>query len=407
MIDAWTLVVLLGMTVVLGYVGSHIFAKTKIPDVIWLIIFGLVIAYFNIIPREPFLAISAIMASIALFIILFDSGLNLDFYKLVKNVSRSMVLAILGFVFSTIAVGFFAVYFMNFTLLQGLLLGAILGGTCSTTVIGMTAGIRMKDDAKTLLSLESVLTDPITIVVSMALIGLMVPVHTTFSSPIQGIMSAFSIGIVVGLFAGMIWLYVLDKIKNKPFDYMVTLGMLFLIYAGVEYTGGSGAVAALFFGLVLGNGRTFSKILRFKKDYSVAEYLRKFQSEITFFIRAFFFVFLGLIATINITYLLYGLIITAILVVVRLIAVRISVIRMEIGALERKIAYGMAPRGLAAAVLAQLAVTYNVPGSEIFTSLIFIVIFALAIYTSVLIAVFSHKYGKKDKKKDEKKDEKE
>ncbi|MBI5332787.1 MAG: cation:proton antiporter [Candidatus Aenigmarchaeota archaeon] len=399
MIDAWTLIVLLGMTVVLGYVGSHIFAKTKIPDVIWLIIFGLVIAYFNIIPRESFLVMSAMMASIALFIILFDSGLNLDFYKLIKNVSRSLVLAILGFVVSTIAVAVFAIYFLNFSLLQGLLLGTILGGTCSTTVIGMTTGIKMRDDTKTLLSLESVLTDPITIVVSMALIGLIVPIQTTFGSPIQGIMSAFSIGIVVGLFAGIIWLCVLDKIKNKPFDYMVTLGMLFLIYAGVEYTGGSGAVAALFFGLVLGNGRTFSKIFRFKKDYSVSEYLKKFQSEITFFIRAFFFVFLGMIAVINMTYLLYGLAIAVILIVVRLVAVRISVIGMEIGAFERRVVYGMAPRGLAAAVLAQLAVTYNVPGSEIFTSLIFIVIFALAIYTSILIAGFSHKYGKKEEKK--------
>src|SRR3989338_8285584 len=112
MLDAWTLIVLLGITLVLGYVGSHIFSRTKIPDVIWLIVFGLVISYFNLISREPFLAISAIMASIALFIILFDSGLKLDFYKLVKNVSRSLILAILGFVFSTIAVGFFAVYFM-------------------------------------------------------------------------------------------------------------------------------------------------------------------------------------------------------------------------------------------------------------------------------------------------------
>lgn len=390
MIDAWTLILLLGVTVVLGYIGSHIFSRTKIPDVLWLIIFGLVIAYFNLIPREPFLAVSSVMASIALFIILFDSGLNLDFYKLLKNVSRSLVLAIIGFIVSTVAVAVFTIYFMNFTLLQGLLLGAILGGTCSTTVIGMVGGIRIKDDMKTLLSLESVLTDPLTIIVSMALIGLMVPLHATFASPVQGIMSAFSIGVVVGLFSGIIWLLITDRIKNKPFDYMVTLGMLFLIYAAVEYAGGSGAIAALFFGIILGNGRIFSRMLKFKKEYFVSEYLKKIQGEITFFIRAFFFVFLGLIAIINVTYLLYGLAIAAILVVARLIAVSISIIKMDTGSFEKKIAYGMAPRGLAAAVLAQLAMTYGVPGADIFTSIIFTVIFTLAIYTSIWIAVFSN-----------------
>ncbi|MBI4895198.1 MAG: cation:proton antiporter [Candidatus Aenigmarchaeota archaeon] len=395
MIDAWTLVVLIGVTVLLGYIGNHIFSKTKIPDVIWLIIFGLVIAYFNLIPRDPFIAMSAIMASIALFIILFDSGLNIDFFKLIKNVSRSVVLAVLGFVLTTTAVALFTLYFMNFSLLQGLLLGAILGGTCSTTVVGIIGGIRVKDDMKTLLSLESILTDPITIIVSMALIGLMVPIHGLFGSPIQSIVSAFSIGIVVGLFSGILWLFVLDKIKNKPFDYMVTLGVLFLVFAAAEFTGGSGAIAALFFGIVLGNGKVFSKMLRFKKEYSVSDHLKKIQAEITFFIRAFFFVFLGLVAIINITYLLYGLGIAAVIIIARFIAVRISIIKMDTGSFEKKIAYGMAPRGLASAVLAQLALTYQVPGSEIFASIIFIVIFTLAIYTSLWIAIFSNHASRK------------
>ena len=114
--------------------------------------------------------------------------------------------------------------------------------------------------------------------------------------------------------------------------------------------------------------------------------------EITFFIRAFFFVFMGIIVVIDSTLVLYGLAITAVLIVLRIIAVRISTIGMDIVAHEQTIMAVMVPRGLAAAILAQLLVSFGVPNAEAFVSIVFVVILASVIYTTIGALASSRKH---------------
>ena len=113
---------LFGVTVIVGYVGSIIFSKTKIPDLIWLIVFGFAAASFGFADRALFLSIAPFLAALAILLILFDSGLNLDFYQMLRGFPRSMVLAFLGMVLSTAGVAVFAMYFLEFTLSESLLL---------------------------------------------------------------------------------------------------------------------------------------------------------------------------------------------------------------------------------------------------------------------------------------------
>ncbi len=398
-INVLSILLLFGITILLGYVGFTIFKKTKIPDIIWLMIFGIFVASFGLIDRALFLTASPLLAAIALLIILFDAGLNMDFYQMLNEFSRSLLLAILGFLFSMIAVTLVAHVFFGFDLLNAMLLGAIIGGTCSTTVISIVSVIKIKENVKTLMLLESIITDPICIVVTLALIGMII--STGSFSAAQNIASAFSIGAMVGLISGIIWLRLLDKVRGRPFDHMLTLAIVFLLYAGVEVLGGSGAIAALLFGLVLGNGKTFSKMLAMKKEYDVDPLLRTFQSEMSFFIRSFFFVYLGLIVVVNPQYLIYGIVIAAALLIIRFFAVQISTIGMNFTKNEKRLMTSIAPRGLAAAVLAQLPISYGIPGAEMYSSIIFVVIFATVIYTSIAIR-FLYRDGYENPKPEEK-----
>ncbi len=392
-VDPILIVGIIGVTAILGYIANMIFERTKVADIVWLLIFGMALSQFGIATDAAFFAIAPILAAVALLIILFDAGLNLEFYEMVHNIPRSFALGIIGFVLSMAAVA--GVYVaLGFDLLNGLLLGAILGGTSSAIVISIVAKLRMNQNVRTILSMESILTDPLVIVVSLAIIGIIVPASSSVS-PLQSIASAFSVGAVIGLIIGVIWLRLLEAIKGRPYDYILTLGAAFTVYTIVEFAGGSGAIAALFFGLALGNGKTFSHILRMGKEYSVAPLMKKLHGEITFFIRAFFFVLLGIIVTVNPTYLMYGLAIAAAVIVVRFIAARIASTGMQLPGHEKNIMAAMAPRGLAAAVLAQLVSAYGVPGADAFVSITFVVIFATVIYTTIAALAFSrhHKEG--------------
>ena len=387
-LDTFSILALFGVTIIVGYIGYLFFDKTRIPDVFWLMIFGILIGpVFNLVDRALFISISPFLAALALIIILFDAGINMDFFKMLRSFPRSILLAVLGVLLSVTSVAAVSYYFVGLPLIYSILLGVIVGGTSSEIAITIVKRLHMREHPKMIVTLESILTDPLVIV--MAIVVLNFASHSAAQiSPLQGVLSAFSIGAVIGLIAGLLWLFVLDKLKGRPFDYMLTIAVLFLLYIFVESASGSGAIAALAFGLVLGNGGAFSTMLKMKKRFGFSKLLRTFQNEVSFFIRAFFFVYLGIVVSINTTYILYGLAIAVALILARLIAAQIAILRMNLTGPEKNMIRTMAPRGLAAAVLSQLPAAYGLPNSAIISDIVFIVILATVLYTTLATRLF-------------------
>lgn len=392
-VEPFSLLVLFAITIVVGYVGSLIFDKTRIPDIIWLLLFGLTVSAFGLIDRNLFVVISPFLAALALLVILFDAGLNMDFYQMIRGAPRGMLLAVIGITLDTMGVAAIGMFVMGMDLLHALLLGIIVSGTSSPIVVSIVSRLRIRPGIKTLVNLDSIFTDPLVIVLAIALLNVSVQANTPYTAA-SGIMGAFSIGAVVGMLLGIVWLFALDRLKGKPFDYMLTLAVLFLLYTVVESVKGSGAIAALFFGLVLGNGAAFSRMLKLEKRFTVNHLLLSFQSEVSFFIRSFFFVYLGLIAVVNAQLLIYGVAISAVLIVLRLVAVEIATVRMKLSGMEKAIMRIMVPRGLAAAVLAQLPATYGIQGAEVYANVAFVVILATVIYTTIATKLVSSRQSR-------------
>ena len=404
-VNALEILTLFAITIFVGYVGSVIFNKTSISDVIWLLLFGILVGpVFHLIDRGLFIAASPFLAAVALIIILFDAGLNMEFYHMVRGAPRGVLLAVLDMALTMATVGFLASWLFGFDILVGMLLGAILGGTSSAVVIVIVNRMNAGTGVKTILNLESVFTDPLVIVVSIALINI-IAANSNYSA-LQGILGSFSIGAVIGVVLGIVWLFILEKLKGKPFDYMLTLAALLIVYVVVESASGSGAIASLFFGIMLGNGSTISKILKIKRKPGADPLLRSFHNEVSFFIRAFFFVFLGLIVLINPTYIIYGLVISAALIAIRLLVVQIGSLGLAVSGAEKNLMRIMIPKGLAAAVLAQLPVAAGISEAAVFSDIIFVVILTTIIYTTIasrLVSKAAQARGRSDVEKTYKK----
>lgn len=386
-IEHLSLLSLVGLTVILGYIGSWIFERTKISDVIWLLLFGLLIGpVFGLIDVELFVKISSLMIALALMMILFDAGLHMNIYQFIRGVPRSLLLAISNVLLAMILVGCVSIYAFGIEPVKGLALGAAVGGTGSTVVLTIIGGLKMRSDVRILLSLESILTDPICIVLAIALLQLTVSPTASASSALQDIFGNFSIAFLWGFVIGIIWMFVLDYLKGRPFDYMLTLGMVLLIYVGIESLGGNGAIASLAFGLVLGNATAISEMLKLKKRFTIGKAMvKKFHEEIAFFIRSFFFVFMGIVISIELGFILWGTLIACVLILSRLVAVYVATIKMGMGRKELNLVRVMAPRGEGAAVLSQLPRVYGIPGAEIFSNVAFVVILATILYTTLAV----------------------
>lgn len=225
----------------------------------------------------------------------------------------------------------------------------------------------------------------------------------------QSIVSKFAIGTVFGVIFGVIWLGVLEKIAKVSYAYMLTLAVVLLAYATAEFLGGRGSLCSLFFGTMLGNEKEVYRMLRIEKPINtiVDAGLKRFESEVAFLLRTFFFVYIGLIVTIsNITTIIGGVILSLMLLLLRFGAVGIATIRCSELKKERPIMEVTLTRGLAAAVLATLplqyvdATKYPEAGpifqaiSPIYIDLSVIVILAIAIIATLGIPVLKRRAGK-------------
>ncbi len=388
-IPVLNILLLFSLTIFLGYIGSLIFRKTNIPDVIWLMLFGLIVSYSGFLDRNIFLTSSELLGALAILIILFDAGINMNFYQLVRDFIRSIFLSSMSLLVSIVVVGFFFfVIGMDFRL--GMILGAILGGTSSPIVLSIVNKLNIRSQTKTILGLESIFTDALCIVLTITIVQMMIS-SVPLSSAANSIIGAFSIGAVSGVFFGSIWVFILDKLKGNPFDYMLTLAMLFICFVATESVSGSGAIASLVFGLMLGNANIFSKIFKIGKRFFIDASMKSFHKEISFFIRSFFFVYIGLIVVIKFELLLYGIAISALLILTRLIISKIGSYGMNITKIEKRLIYVMTPRGLAAVVLAPLPAAYGIANATIFPDIVFIVVTVTILYSTVMVKLIEDK----------------
>jgi cell volume regulation protein A len=391
MIEVPFLFAALGFIIILGFLGNLFFRKTRVPDTFWLLLLGLILGpIFHVIDTSVFVEYTPYFAALALVVILFEGGLRTDFYTLIRESPVSFLLAAGNVVLSMLVVAPIMQNFFGWPTIYGLLLGAMIGGSSSPIVISVTESMKLEEKIKTILNLESTITDVLCVVLSIGIVQTIIFGNSSLSLTLNRVFGTFSIGIVVGFISGVMWLIILKKMKGKPFEYILTLGVLFIVYAFIEKIMGSGAIGALIFGIVLGNAREISKILKMKDRIApIGWTIKKLHREISFLIRSFFFVYLGLLVTISdINLIFIGIGITTVLFLLRILIVRASTIPLSIDSYHKNILSVVMPRGLAAAVLAQLPATYNLPFADMFTNLIFVVITtSILIFTLGLVLV--------------------
>ena len=390
---------LTAFVILLGFFGNLIFRKTDIPSVLWLLGFGLLLGPISgMVEPSFFISVSQLFSALAIIIILFDGGIYLDIYKLFREFPRSMLLAATGFAFTVIMAVAVMMYF-GYSLLNGILLGSIIGSTCTATVIAIVSKLKgIGESTRTIIELETSLTDVFCIVVALAAINTTLWGLEPISS-FQFLASGFSIGAVLGLVAGIAWLPVMKRLVKFDFSYVVTLAVLLLLYSAVEILGGSGAIACLLFGVVLANGTKVYSMLKYENmAFEMDNTMKQFHSLIAFLVTAFFFVYLGLVVTVKSIDLIYiGIILSIGAFLVRYVAMRISAYKGDFTALEKKVMWIMFPRGLTAAVLAYLPISMNVPGTEGFADIVFTVIVVTVIMATVGTAIIERGQRKEEK----------
>jgi len=368
----------IGAVLILGFFTSQIFERTKFSDIILLMFVGMLLGpVFKVVEITGSISVLApYIGILALIVILFDGGLNLDIFKVLTSLSKAAGFTVLSF---GLTVGFLGVLMhlvFGWSYIEGLLLGAVVGGTSSAIVIPLISKLSMSQDSKVVLSLESALTDALCIIVALALIEVIQIGTVSFRDIGGSLASAFSIAAVIASIFAVFWIGALNTLYIKQVGYFMTLAIVFILYSVVELVKGNGAIAVLVFAILLGNFNGIAKRTRLTGEFKLDPTLRAFQVEVSFFVRTFFFIFTGMmfnLAGMDIRVGLTALSAFILLSLARMVGVKALLFADEkMRPFERSLIV-MMPRGLAAVVLASMPVAAGIVIPN-FTELVFAIV---------------------------------
>ena len=409
----------IGIITILGYIASNIFDRTGIPDTPFLILLGFIGSITLTVGTQGLDLIAPYLAALAIAVILFNGGMYLKIRQVIEETPRGFFVTSTS-VLITIFVLTGVAYLINSfvfdhpwgsereALLASLFFGAALCGTSSAVIIPLVSKLNINKKAETFLTIESAFTDVFVVVLSVTILSILSGTGNPESAGgassilLQGIAGKFSIGIVFGILGGLIWLKILQSFPTRigritsqqdvVHDDILTLTTCLMLYGFSEMSGGNGALAALCFGLVLGNGKEFGFIPSFRTNpVDAGSLMRKFQGQISFLLTTFFFVYLGMIFQAQVTIIILGIMITGLLIVARNISFRITLKKDKSMMSDLPLLSTMLPRGLAAAAVSQLPASFGYDWPYMQDLVVSVIIFSVA-----AAAIGSYVYGRSE-----------
>lgn len=385
------LLALLGATLLVGFGADWLAVRFRIPDVLWLIALGLLAGpLLGLVSPTSLLFVVPVLGSAALILILFDAGIDLQ-VSLIRPLAGSAVLfSVASYAVSTVIL-FVTSYLVLFpeNLTLSVIFGTTLGCSSGAVIIPLANRLGFAEGLRSFLHLEAAIEDAVAIVTVTTVLLLIVPSSPSFAFTVATSLALpLPVGLGIGLAAGLLWLLFLYAWQDRAFAALATLGFLFTVYAIAESLGGSGIIAAIVFGGVLGNEPVVRRFLRRSRPFRIAADLRKVEVEIAFVLRTFFLFLLGVLVTISLPSVAAGL--AVLLLPVVLLAARRGIFttstnpRKIPGTWARAVA-GLNGRGLTSAVLLTVAHQTVLGSSALFFPALLVIVGTNVVMTVALM----------------------
>ncbi|HEV7277919.1 MAG TPA: potassium/proton antiporter [Devosiaceae bacterium] len=312
------------------------------------------------------------IGSLALAIILFDSGFSTTLASFRQAAAPAVVLATLGVLLTAAIVALAAHFLLGIAWLQSFMLGAVVGSTDAAAVFFLLrAGrITLKERVRATLEVESGSNDPMAIFLTVTFLALITGTGAT-ANPLLGVAGGFGVQMGLGLFMGLLGGAVIVFIVNRvdlegPLYPVMVLACACSLFALTGMLGGSGFLAAYVAGLYSGNRRVRG-----------ADGLRRFQAGMTWLAQITMFLVLGLYATPSefLAAAPGALVLALVLIfVARPVAVWLCLLPFGFRREETAFVGWVGLRGAVSILLAMLPVIAGLPNGQLFFNTVFIVV---------------------------------
>ena len=276
----------MGVLIFAGLLGRLFLRRTGVSDVFLLMLFGA--AAGALMPEQAVRSLDFLLlplGAVALLMIILDEGLRLPFAAIKRHAHKVALFWLLSFP-SALAVSFAASHYL-LGLDEGisLLISAIFSSVAPELLSGFLHARGASDEAKAIGELEATFSDALSVMLTLIFLSAAVGnrAGALFSElPLQIAFILLFSAAIGSLFAAF-WKKFVSHHLAQDNEHLFAIGLAALLYATAGFAGGNGVIAVFVFGLFLGNA-----------EHRTTHDVRKLQSQISFFLRTFFFVYLGM-----------------------------------------------------------------------------------------------------------------
>jgi cell volume regulation protein A len=316
--------------------------------------------------------LSFMLGYVALAIILFDSGFGTPIKAFRQAAVPAVVLASVGVVITTVIFATAAIYLLDFTFIEGLLLGSIVASTDAAAVFFLLriSGINIRDQITSTLEVESGTNDPMAIFLTISLVELI-----TSGQGLAGFNGALllsfvkemGIGFVAGLAGGWLIAAAVSRFDaDRGLTPILVLALALLVFSTTGALHGSGFLAVYVAGLYAGNQKLPSKLA-----------IKRFQDGMTWLAQIIMFVMLGLLATPSDfhTIVIPAVVLGVFLIfVARPLAVWLCLLPFDFNQREITFLAWVGLRGAVSILLSILPILSGLPNGQDFFNITFIIV---------------------------------
>lgn len=200
---------------------------------------------------------------IALNFILFSGGIDTDWKAIRPVMWRGFTLSTLGVFLTALSVGLFVWAVTDFTLLEGMLLGAIVSSTDAAAVFSIlrSKSVGLKGPLRPLLELESGSNDPMAYFLTITLVMLVGNQDKSFVDIIPLFLMQMGFGAIIGFGLGKLGQLIINRIR---LDYeglypVLVIALMLFAFSASEFVRGNGFLAVYLMAVYLGNQELIHK----------------------------------------------------------------------------------------------------------------------------------------------------
>lgn len=381
------IILLAAVLILLGIVSSKASARLGLPVLVLFLLVGMLAGEDGLGVAFDNPGAAHALGTLALAMILFDGGLRTPIAAIKTVWKPSALLATVGVVITAAVTGLTAAWALDLPLVEGLLLGAIVGSTDAAAVFSLlrSAGVHIQPRIKSMLEVESASNDPMAIFLTVGLLEVLVNGASLGAGLLQLFVLQMGIGAAVGLLVGWLALRLINSIKlNAAGLYPVLAAACGLLSFGLAANlEGSGFLAIFLTGVVIGNSRFV-----FRRGTLL------FHDGVAWLSQIVMFVMLGLLVNPSalLDVWLEGLIIAAALILLaRPLAVILLLAPMRYKLREMSLVSWVGLRGSVPIILAIFPLMFGLPDAPLIFNVVFFVVLLSATIQGSLMPLVARK----------------